>query len=192
VASCYDIVMGERRELLHGFSEPGGVGAIDPAAERGLCTRFAQRIRLYGLRHLRDEAAAADLVQEVLLVLLASVRDGRINEPAHLERFVLGTCRNLVAKVRRGEQRTRTFEQAALPLAEQELPPAFARADTTRVAICLAHLDARAQRVVMLTFGDDRATEEIASELGTTPGNVRVIRHRALAALQRCVEGGEP
>lgn len=110
MASCYDIVMGERRELQHGLLEPRGVGGIDPSAEQELCTRFAQRIRLYGLRHLRDEAAAADLVQEVLLVLLASVRGGRIHEPAHLERFVLGTCRNLVAKIRRGDQRTRTFE----------------------------------------------------------------------------------
>lgn len=110
--------MDERRELQHGVSEPGGSGAIGPDAERELCERFAQRIRLYGLRHLGDEAAAADLVQDVLLVLLHSVREGRIQDPAHLERFVLGTCRNLVAKIRRGEQRTRTFERAALPLAE--------------------------------------------------------------------------
>jgi hypothetical protein len=34
------------------------------AAEHELCVQLAPRIRLYGLRHLRDEAAAADLVQE--------------------------------------------------------------------------------------------------------------------------------
>lgn len=184
--------MDERRELQHGVSEPGGSGAIGPDAERELCERFAQRIRLYGLRHLGDEAAAADLVQDVLLVLLHSVREGRIQDPAHLERFVLGTCRNLVAKIRRGEQRTRTFERAALPLAEDGLPPAFSHLDAARLGSCLGHLDARGLRVVLLTFQEERSAEEIAAELGTTPGNVRVIRHRAMAALQRCVGGAEP
>ena len=33
----------------------------DGSAEAEFCRRFAPRIRLYGLRHLRNEAAAADL-----------------------------------------------------------------------------------------------------------------------------------
>jgi DNA-directed RNA polymerase specialized sigma24 family protein len=43
--------------------------------------------------------------------------------------------------------------------------------------------------VVLLTFQEDRSADEIASELGTSAGNVRVLRHRALLALQRCVAG---
>jgi RNA polymerase sigma-70 factor (ECF subfamily) len=58
------------------------------AAERELCIQLAPRIRLYGLRHLRDEAAAADLVQEALIILLEGVREGRIDDPAHVDRFV--------------------------------------------------------------------------------------------------------
>ena len=37
------------------------------AAESELYRRFAPRVRLYGLRHLRDDDAARDLVQQVLL-----------------------------------------------------------------------------------------------------------------------------
>ena len=44
-------------------------------------------------------------------------------------------------------------------------------------------------RVVLLTFQEDRSADEIASELGTSAGNVRVLRHRAMLALQRCVTG---
>jgi hypothetical protein len=38
-------------------------GAAD-AAETELYRRFAPRVRLYGLRHLRDEDAARDLMQQ--------------------------------------------------------------------------------------------------------------------------------
>jgi len=53
----------------------------DAAAEGELCRRFAPRIRLYGLKHLRDEERARDLVQSVLLVVLEAVRAGRVDEP---------------------------------------------------------------------------------------------------------------
>ena len=53
----------------------GGAGLRE--AERALCRRYAARIRLYGLRHLRDEERARDLVQTVLLgVLQAAPRAG--------------------------------------------------------------------------------------------------------------------
>jgi RNA polymerase sigma-70 factor (ECF subfamily) len=45
---------------------PGG--AHEEEAE--LYRRFAPRVRLYGLKHLRDAAAAQDLVQEVFVVTL--------------------------------------------------------------------------------------------------------------------------
>ena len=51
-----------------GFSE---------AAESELYRRFAPRVRLYGLRHLRDEDAAGDLVQKVMLVTIEKLRADR-------------------------------------------------------------------------------------------------------------------
>jgi hypothetical protein len=50
------------------------VAARDPgpggAAESELYRRFAPRVRWYGLRHLRDEEAARDLVQQVMLLVI--------------------------------------------------------------------------------------------------------------------------
>lgn len=169
---------------------------VDPAvpeaervqAERDLCMRLAPRIRLYGLRHLRDEAAAADLVQEALLVCLRSVREGRVENPDLIERFVLGTCRNLVARMRRNERNVRALA-TAMPVTDDVLPPSFTGIDAARLSVCLGKLPGRELRVVLLTFQYDRSADEIASEIETSPGNVRVLRHRALVALQRCVEG---
>jgi RNA polymerase sigma-70 factor (ECF subfamily) len=180
--------MAELRDLVDTVT--GGAAMCDRlAAEHELCVQLAPRIRLYGLRHLRDDAAAADLVQEALIILLEAVRGGRIDDPEHVDRFVLGTCRNLVSRSRRDERRSKAFQGAVLPLSAAELPPAFSSLDAARVALCLGKVGAREQRVVLLTFQEDRSAEEIATELGTSPGNVRVLRHRAMAAIERCVEG---
>src|SRR4026207_1183499 len=65
--------------------------ARDGAGEAELCRRFAPRIRFYGLRHLRNEAAAADLVQDVLLMILQKLRAREVREPERLPPFLLGT-----------------------------------------------------------------------------------------------------
>ena len=45
-------------------------------ASRQARSRLAPRVRLYGLRHLRDPQAAADLAQQVLLMTLERLRAG--------------------------------------------------------------------------------------------------------------------
>ena len=77
-------------------------------AEAELCRRLAPRLRLYGLRHLRDEQAAADLVQHVLIIMLESIREGRVREPDKLASFALGACRMTVLDLRRGNRRRQT------------------------------------------------------------------------------------
>src|SRR5438874_646228 len=77
----------------------------DPEAEAELFRRMAPRIRLYGLRHLRDVHAAEDLTQQVLITTLEALRAGRLREPEKLASFVLGTCRMTVLDLRRNAQR---------------------------------------------------------------------------------------
>ena len=48
-----------------------------------------------------------------------------------------------------------------------------------------------ANRQLVLTFYEDRPAAAVASELGLTAGNVRVIRHRGLQRLRACLEGAE-
>src|SRR5687767_9564249 len=86
----------------------------DVAAEAELCRRFGPRIRLYGLRHLRSDAAAADLVQDVLLMTLEKLRAGAVREVDKLASFILGTCRQTVIDGRRsGGRRERILETFA-------------------------------------------------------------------------------
>ena len=157
-----------------------------PDAEAELCRRFAPRIRLYGLRHLRDEDRARDLVQAVLLAVLQAARAGRIDDPERVDRFMLGTSRNVAQRMRETEART-TGDDAALagiaaPADEHE------RVDATALARCFAVLDERGQQVVRLSFIEERPSDEIAARLAISTANVRVLRHRAIAALRRCLD----
>jgi RNA polymerase sigma-70 factor (ECF subfamily) len=154
--------------------------------ETELVRRFAPRARLYGLRHLRSPAAADDLVQTVMVILLEAVRAGTLREPEHVASFVLGTCRHVVGGWHRGEARRRGL----LDRFAGDLEPAATDApslDRERLAACLGALPPREQLVVTLTFYEDRGADEIAAALAMTPGNVRVVRHRALGHLADCL-----
>lgn len=157
----------------------------DRGAEDALCRRFRPRIRLFGLRHLRDEARAADLAQDVLVAVLARLRDGGVREPDRLASFVLSTCRRLAWSTVRTERRREAL------LAADPLPAPDPRADEPlprdRLARCLAALAARERAVVLATYYAEQPAEEISREHGLSAGNVRVVRHRALRRLRTCL-----
>ena len=159
----------------------------DREAEAELFRRMAPRIRLYGLRHLRDEHAAEDLAQQVLITTLEALRAGRLREPEKLASFVLGTCRMTVLNLRRGAQRKeRLLEQFG---AEQKAPvqPAMPSLDHDQLKRCVQNLNERERAVVVMTFYDEQTGADVASFLGVSEVNVRVIRHRAIHELRKCM-----
>ena len=154
--------------------------------ERELCETYAPRVRAFGMRHLRDRAAADDLVQHVLLAALSALREDRIADLSKVGAYVLGTARNAVMDMRRGEARQRRVaERAALP---DGYVPSYPGVDRHRLEHCLGELEVRDRSVVLASFVDDRDADEIGATMKLTPRNVRVIRHRALAKLHDCVE----
>jgi RNA polymerase sigma-70 factor (ECF subfamily) len=154
-------------------------------AEAALCRRFAPRIRLYGQKHLRDPERTQDLVQTVLVAVLQAARERRIDDPARVDRFVLGTCRNTVSRMRQ--------QMARVPLVSDEVIAELATVPPRTIEMnalfaCLSKLEWRASQVLLMSFLEERAAEEIATKLAIAPGNVRVIRHRALGQLRQCLE----
>ena len=160
----------------------------DASQEAVLFQRFAPRIRLYGLRHLRDEQAADDLVQQVIVIVLENLRAGKLREPERLASFVLGTSRLVAQGLRSGEYRRQGLLDRFGPKVAAYDPREDASSlDVERLRQCLERLPPRERTVVLLSFYGEYSGEEIATELGTTPGNVRVVRHRAMGHLQECV-----
>lgn len=161
----------------------------DSEVEAELYRRLAPRVRLYGLRHLRDPAAADDLVQDALLMSFEMLRTGKVREPERFASFVLGSCRRIVAGLRRGTARRQRllerFGPGLVPAAVPDAPPV----DLEGLARCLEHLPERERSVVVLSFYAEAGSEQIGVELGLSSGNVRVVRHRALVRLRACLEG---
>jgi RNA polymerase sigma-70 factor, ECF subfamily len=163
------------------------IAAGDAQAEAEFCRQMAPRIRLYGLRHLRNTAAAEDLMQHVLITVLQALRAGRLRESEKLSSFVLGTCRMTVIDQRRSAHRK---EQLLAQFGVDMLSPAPAPApqlDRQRLADCVQHLRERERAVVLMSFYDEQTAADVARFLAVSEANVRVIRHRALHALRTCM-----
>lgn len=165
---------------------PGGASS----EEAGLYRVLAPRIRLYGLKHLRDGTLADDLVQQVLVTVIEGLRSGKVREPEQIASYALGTSRIIAVDLKRGERRRRdllhryasTF--ATTTAATEPL-------DVQPLADCLGRLVERDRAVVVLTFYAERSSDEIAAELALSAANVRVVRHRALLRLRECMESGD-
>ena len=155
-------------------------------AEAELFRRMAPRIRLYGLRHLRDVHAADDLTQQVMITTLEALRAGRLREPEKFASFVLGTCRMTVLDLRRGAQRReRLLEQFGADLLADQ--PSLPRLDHEHLTRCLQKLKERERAVIVMTFYDEQTGADVAGFLGVSEANVRVIRHRAIHQLRDCM-----
>jgi len=159
----------------------------DAAAEAELCRRMGSRIRLYGLKHLRNLQAAEDLMQQVLLTIIEALRAGKLHDAGKLASFVLGTCRMTVLDTRRNAQRREKLLDEFGLEALRPVAPKMPDLDEQRLAGCVQGLKERERTVVILTFYDEQSGADVGRFLGVTEANVRVIRHRALQQLRGCM-----
>ena len=159
-------------------------------AEAQLYRLLAPRLRRYGQRHLRDDHLADDLTQHVMALAIEKLRAGSIDEPQRIVSFVLGACRLTVTDLLRSQRRREHLLQRHaddLHMADIHVAP---RLDHERVARCLERLAERERAVLVLSFYDEQNADAVGRSLGLSAGNVRVIRHRGLDKLRRCVDGG--
>jgi len=163
-----------------------GTAAVEEAQ---LYRLLAPRVRRYGQRHLRDPHAADDLMQHVMALTLEQLRAGQVREPERIVSYVLGVCRMSVSEQFRSHRRRDELLQRhadTLSIADIHVAP---RLDHERVARCLERLAERERTVLVLSFYDEQPADAVGRSLGLKPGNVRVIRHRGIERLRRCVEG---
>jgi RNA polymerase sigma-70 factor (ECF subfamily) len=159
----------------------------DKIAEAEVCRRYAARVRLFGLRHLRSEAAAADLAQEVLIIVLQKLRDGRVREIDRLGAFVLGTAKQCAMDSRRSTgRRERILESFPVDFPSL-IEEGTDHLDSQRLRGCLQRLAERERAVLMMTFYDDSPADAIGAQLGLSVANVRVVRHRGIQHLRDCM-----
>jgi RNA polymerase sigma-70 factor, ECF subfamily len=156
------------------------------AEEAELYRRFAPRVRLYGRRHLRDDASAQDLAHEVLLITIERLRAGGVRNPEEIGSFILSTARLTATSRKRTDSRRAHLggQIAATFTVDADFVDAV---DLPRLARCLGTLETYARQVIILTYYAERNAAQIAAELGSTSGAIRIARHRAMERLRGCM-----
>jgi RNA polymerase sigma-70 factor (ECF subfamily) len=112
-------------------------------AEGELYRRFSQRVRYYGLRHLHDEDAALDLVQQVMLLTIEKLRSGAIRDADQIGSFILGTSRTMAIDLKRRERRRERLRESFVVESVTSDCHDDATLDLDRLEACLGRLPER-------------------------------------------------
>jgi RNA polymerase sigma-70 factor (ECF subfamily) len=94
----------------------------------------------------------------------------------------------LLDQRRAAQRRERILEQFGVELAGPA-PTLRPRLDHDRLERCVQNLKERERALIVMTFYDEETGAGVASFLGLSEANVRVIRHRAIHQLRQCMEG---
>lgn len=184
------VLFVEPRTLSDAELARGIVRSGDPALERELVLRFRPRVVLFARRHTRDAALAEDIAQEVLTTVLQRLRSGEVDDPERIGSFILGTARWTVHGKRRQNRRAQELSETlalATPFGVEQKPAL----DSESLARALSTLSERERAIVVMSFLEDQSAERIAEAFSLSPGNVRVIRHRAVARLGLALRSSE-
>lgn len=165
----------------------------------GWVTRLVHgnRARLAGIARAEGLAAedALDCVQEAFQTFLVLPQARQlVEEPDDAAKLLSVLTKNLARNGRRRHHRARPHDSddatlAALPDDEATADVHVERAETYATMLgCITTLSEIQRAVVTLRLVDDVPGDDVAEQLGTTPGNVRVLLHRAKNTLRSCVD----
>jgi len=162
----------------------------DGTAEEELVRYFSPRVFAMLVARTRDRETARDLLQDVLIAVLRSVRDGALRDAERLVPFVHGTARNLVNnyfrdKVR--EPKTEELSDDCAQIVRHDQLEAEERERMVRMA--LATVDDTDRKIVLMTMVEGRKPGDIASQLGLSSEVVRQRKSRAIKKIAEFVRG---
>lgn len=163
------------------------------AGARALVDRWAGPLLGYLEHSLEmDSADASDVLNEVLY--RAVLRIQQLQNEAHLSSWLYRIAYYAAADWRRRERRRREIvtEPEQIERHAGSFDPWLERPSSTtaaeeRIQYALALLSVR-DRQVLSAIAHDLSNEEIAAQLGVSTGNARVLRHRAVARLERAYQ----
>lgn len=166
----------------------------DPDAFTRLYDRYVEAIYRFAILKLPTEEDAQDVTSETFLKVWTHIKNG--GEITHVRAFFYQVARNLIADRYRRETHVSyglvTSEDAETSTLLEPIEGdrgrnkrlLEARADFSLLLKQLDRLKEDYRDVLTLRLIDDLPFGVIAEILGKTPGNIRVIFHRALKALK--------
>lgn len=167
----------------------------DREAFAEIYNRYGEAIYRYLYGHVPLEQDAEDMTADVFLNLWRTLPQYQENKQVPFYVFLYRIARNrLVDYFRR--QKTRAGEIDTADAGEETAAPRstslmIAGMDVTDLHRYLLKLPPDYRTVLILRFLNDLSYEETAEVMGKSYGAVRVLQHRALAALRTLMERGE-
>jgi RNA polymerase sigma-70 factor (ECF subfamily) len=155
----------------------------------GVVTGFLARYRAYEQRESWD-----DLVQEVLIALIRSGRDGRIRDARAFVAYVGMITRNKLYDWRSNHAKPgRPGIEGAVEASDFEAPANRSEDPGLRVDLerCLGKLPDRQRSVVEAVYIQGQSYEEAALSLGRPLGSLKRDQTVGLQALRDCMLGAQ-
>lgn len=159
------------------------------AALRALYAAEASRLFGVCLRILRDRAAAADATQDTFLRIWD--RADRFDPARGAARaWMAAIARHVALDLMRARGRELPSDDPALgdtPVEDDPVAALDATADAARLRACLATLEDKNRRSIVLAFVEGLSHAQIAARLETPLGTVKAWIRRGLASLKECL-----
>lgn len=163
----------------------------DAEAFGELYERYAQSIYRFLSAHLNDRLDAEDLTGEVFLRVwrtLPSYSEQGVPILAYLFRIARNA---LIDHYRRTSRSGKEMSLEASPIVDHDPDPgdiAMSRMERQEVRRILDQLSEDYRNVLILRFLSELSPAETAHVMGRTEGAVRILQHRALAALRELID----
>jgi len=158
----------------------------------GIYDQYYPPIYSYVYRRVSDVETASDLTAEVFSRLLR-VGQGDGFPEQQVRAWLYRTAHNLVIDHyrRQAHRQHLSLEEELVDGGEDPAGVVERRASAARVRAALQHLTSAQQQVIVLKFLQGLSNQEVAEILHRSVGAIKLLQHRALAALQRHLAADE-
>ena len=161
------------------------LAAHDPEAWQQLFDEYYRKMYSFAYVRTGDTTAAEDIAAEVFVAAAKGIVSYRPTG-APFASWLYRIARNLTA-----DHLDRRRKRPSVPLDTIELASNAWDAgveDATDIARALTHLTKDQQEVIVLRFFNDCSLQDAAQAMGKNVGAIKLLQHRALAALRRQME----
>jgi RNA polymerase sigma-70 factor (ECF subfamily) len=165
----------------------------EPGAFAELVRRMERPLLYYAAKLLADEDLALDVLQEVWVVALRSIR--KLDEPRAVRRWLYRITRSrAIDRIRAERSRDRAERVRAESAPEDQTgpEPSFDGDDAKALHRALDEIGPKHREVLVLHFLDDLSIAEIASVVGEPAGTVKSRIFYAKRALKEALARRRP
>ena len=160
------------------------IQAGDPTAEEELVNELRRRVFVVLLSRVGDPESARELTQDVLMAVLAAIRNNQLDNADRVAAFAHGVARNLANNHIRSRAHAPRLEELTDASSWADAEEEAVMAERRRIVrTAIGELEEIDRSVVTLSVVEGCSAPEVSARLGLSPDAVRARKSRALKRL---------